>query len=96
MSIFDKHPAPWTIPPKSDEGAIAGDVFDANGMQVIFGVEAFCDDHSKRLVLAAPELLAALKDVHDDCPDTKDEATWKSERRAEALALISRIEGGNG
>lgn len=97
MSILDKHPAPWKF-------ATIQRIEDANGREVLtaqgpISVGSFVgtfeeNQATQRLILAAPVLLTALKDAYDDCPSTKDEATWKSERRTEALALIARIEGG--
>jgi hypothetical protein len=83
VSILDKHPAPWTMETKRDEGAKAGDVFNANGVHVVLGIESFWDEGAKRLILAAPELLAALKRVEEYGRLDED-----------ARALIARIEGG--
>ena len=68
-----------------------GDVVDALGAMVVFGggyecadPSAFADDEAERLILAAPELLEALKRV-GECCGCMDE---------EARALIDRIEKG--
>jgi hypothetical protein len=89
-------------------------VFDGNGVYVAGGevvefdsggeVEAgveFTDDGVKRLILAAPELLAALRGcyavlrrhtmTHAGRSDVEARKEWE---RAEAL--IARIDGGNG
>lgn len=99
MSILDKHPAPWRHREEF------GDILDANG-EIVATAENGCGLNlmaAYRLILAAPELLAAL----NACPwlprnetrlpngmivpgDYKKTSAWLDA----AEALIARIEGG--
>lgn len=95
MSIIDKHPAPW----RYDNNT--GSILDSKGALVVseiwMGSQGPEDDNGMptedtstevmRLVLAAPELLAALKGVLelDDVSDCDASV-------ANARALIARIE----
>jgi hypothetical protein len=76
VNILDKHPAPW----KETNGGIT----DARKHTVgaVFNVQGNLE--LKRLILAAPELLAALKAVLGGEPGA----------RTPAHAIIARIEGG--
>lgn len=89
-----------------------GDVVDSNGHVVVFGNgnkpfseskdgdnDLFTTDLAERLILAAPELLAALKEIRDSharafegYPDAMD-LNWDA-WRAKADAIIDRIEKG--
>ena len=105
MAILDKHPAPWMIAvPKESTGYCAGKtIVDAHGGHIAggevvetdeggeieAGVEITLEGAPGRLLLAAPELLAALKGVIL-------EADRNTDRFMAAKALIARIEGGNG
>lgn len=95
MSILYKHPVPWTC---VDDGA--GDVLhflDAGGAAVIEssgddGGSWICvDDDVKRLILAAPELLAALKMACEYYHGSDGDIDLREKHKA----LIARIEGGN-
>ena len=91
MKILDKYPAPWV----AQSSLRCGDrIVDANGAY-IFDIDKpqpfpFPDDAVK-LVVAAPELLAILKDalalICQECGE-------REHVEAPARALISRIEGG--
>lgn len=74
-----KHPGPWT------EDSSGGTV-DANGQDV-----AFDDDETRRLVMAAPELLDLLTKMTEYAADME----WVEESQLvkDARALIKRIEG---
>ena len=84
-----KHPGPWR---EIDDGVVV----DANGEEIISGglgeenrgIDAFQD--VMRLILAAPELLDALKAVCDHM------GVEDTEAGQDALALIARIEGAHG
>jgi hypothetical protein len=99
MSILDKHPAPWTW-------GIWAEILDVNKLRVIHAEHGDDDpelitsgEGAKRLILAAPELLAALRGcyaalrrhtmTHEGRADVEARAEWE---RAESL--IARIEGG--
>lgn len=95
-SILDKHPAPWTqSTPQSCDSGRPQCLCDANGDAVVSVYRCeqpleFPDEETKRLILAAPELLAALK-----CQvlARRDEGTESAGLRG-AEALIARVEGG--
>lgn len=93
-SILDKHPATWT-PMRHGPECTA---YDANGVLVaeIGDGEAGRED-LQRLILAAPELLAALKDCVRFVPNTGGPGPLGEAKDAydAANALIARIEGGS-
>lgn len=90
MSILDKRPAPW----RTDHGQwivqreTGTPIVDANGEMVCATFEDETEAHH-RLIVAAPELLAALK-----CQvlARRDEGAESAGLR-ESEALIARIEG---
>lgn len=101
MNILDKYPAPWRyddvqpcwnghVVSATENVIIYAEPIGESNSRVIFENKAV-----QRLILAAPELLAALKNAVDDCPNTKDVSNWRSEQKAEAMTLIARIEGTN-
>lgn len=106
-SILDKHPGPWRVVGDDDvdmnEGWEPGDIVDGDGKIVVWsdgnmgkedidGKHACSDSEAMRLILAAPELLAALKYVLDHPPGTH----YGSMGAEHARALIDRIEKGEG
>ena len=92
MSILDKYPPPWT-----ENG---DDVIAANGEKVIrtygdVGLDWLAYDDTKPLVLAAPELLAALRALYEAADMMVDEMRFgfvPPKAIDEARALIARIE----
>jgi hypothetical protein len=92
MSIVNKHPAPWT-PMRHGPECTA---YDANGVLVCEIGDGEPDrEDLQRLILAAPELLAALKDVLENPVDTDDPEPFGAgaDAATDARALIARIEG---
>jgi hypothetical protein len=90
MSIVNKHPAPWRLTPNGTsivDGTckIGDECFDEGHIVTVTSSEdlRFSNGDVKRLILAAPELLAALKAVLGGEPGA----------RTPAHALIARIEG---
>ena len=86
-----KHPGPWM----RDE---YGDVWDASGHRMFKVRFVSCVEHDDLLplILAAPELLEALKETAVRCEELfhvgkADDTTDECKR---ASALIARIEGG--
>lgn len=105
MSILDKHPAPWKYAsPQPYDMAVV----DRAGATVLAGLFnprtevsgiAFATPEAKRLILAAPELLAALKETcagySSEWHDRSDGTGRKYPRELRAAEkLIARIEGG--
>ena len=77
MSILDKHPAPWTF------DGDTYDFVDSNG-------HAVHPAKAKRLILAAPELLAVVKAF---VANPAGGASW-AKAVQDGADLIARIEGG--
>lgn len=111
MDILSKHPAPWSMEEFSCAPPRPYLIVDAHGVTVLHAHPdrreiVFSDgpDGSvRRLILAAPELLAALKDCLaatfkiDAGGTIRDCIEWGDrtipDPRIKAQALISRIEG---
>lgn len=104
MSILDRHPAPWTLTiPPSKTGYCEGKyIIDATGACVASGetvevdsggeIPAGIDVESAALplILAAPELLAAL----GSATEALHGYSGPTAMTASLFALIARIEGG--
>lgn len=90
MSILDKHPSPWRqSEPLPEDNGRPQLLFDGNDDPVVgvYHCEQplwIADEGTKRLILAAPELLAALKEMVDHGENMR--------LRLKAEALIERIE----
>jgi hypothetical protein len=89
------HPGPWRLVTRTTELRFAGDIVDANG-EIVSYTPDICSADDKRLILAAPELLEALKACVRFVPNTGGSGVFGEARDAylSACALIARIEGG--
>ncbi len=93
-----KHPGPWSWDPGEHAIMNTPAIVDAEGCEVVSaqdGISVGCEGDSredeeatKRLILAAPELLALAEEVRD-----MNNANWRLSVRQKARALIARIEG---